>query len=93
MVCADFLAGLFALLAPLALLVFVPPVAVALLAVVPPPAAAANGRRRTKVCKGHRRLGRERLERLRKEIRWRVNRQGGKAMGRQDKKVREGGEG
>lgn len=42
LVCADVLAGLFALLAPLALLVFVPPVAVALLAVVPPPAAAAN---------------------------------------------------
>lgn len=42
LVCADLLAGLFALLAPLALLVFVPPVAVALLAVVPPPATAAN---------------------------------------------------
>lgn len=42
LVCADVFAGLFALLAPLALLVFVPPVAVALLAVVPPPAAAAN---------------------------------------------------
>lgn len=42
MVCADLLTGFFAFLAPLALLVFVPPVAVALLAVVPPPAAAAN---------------------------------------------------
>lgn len=41
LVCADILAGLFALLAPLALLVFVPSVAVAFLAVVPPPAAAA----------------------------------------------------
>lgn len=47
LVCADLLAGVFALLAPLALLVFVPPVAVALLAVVPPPATAANPRRRT----------------------------------------------
>lgn len=37
------LVGLLALLAPLALLVFMPPVAVALLAVVPPPAAAAAG--------------------------------------------------
>lgn len=43
LVCADVLAGLLALLAPLALLVFVPPVAVALLAVVPPPATAARG--------------------------------------------------
>lgn len=55
LVCADVLIGLFALLAPLALLVFVPPVAVALLAVVPPSAAAANGRRRMKACKGQRR--------------------------------------
>lgn len=46
LVAADVLAGFLALLAPLALLVFVPPVAVALLAVMPPPAAAANGRRR-----------------------------------------------
>lgn len=44
LVSADLLAGLFALLAPLALLVFVPPVAVPLLAVVPPPATAANER-------------------------------------------------
>lgn len=43
---ADVLAGLLALLAPLALLVFVPPVAVALFAVMPPPAAAANERRK-----------------------------------------------
>lgn len=41
LVCADLLARLFAFFAPLALLVFVPPVAVALLAVVPPPATAA----------------------------------------------------
>lgn len=44
LVCADLLAGLFALLAPLALLVFVPSVAVPLLTVVPPPATAANER-------------------------------------------------
>lgn len=43
LLCVDLLTGLFALLAPLALLVFVPPVAVALLAVVSPPAAAADG--------------------------------------------------
>lgn len=43
---ADVLAGLLALLAPFALLVFVPPVAVALLAVMPPSAAAANERRK-----------------------------------------------
>lgn len=43
---ADVLAGFLALLAPLALLVFVPPVAVALFAVMPPPAAAANERRK-----------------------------------------------
>lgn len=43
MVCVVVLAGLFAFLAPLALLVFVPPVAVTLLAVMSPPAAAAAG--------------------------------------------------
>ena len=81
LVCADVLTGLFALLAPLALLVFVPPVAVALLAVVPPPATAANGRRRTEVWKGQRR-GEERGDS--KEM-W------GRGKGREwrgDKKVR-----
>lgn len=42
LVCTNIVASLFALLAPLTLLVFVPPVAVALLAVVPPSTAAAT---------------------------------------------------
>lgn len=48
LVCIDVLTGLFALLAPLALLMFVPPVAVALLAVMSPPAATANEWRKMK---------------------------------------------
>lgn len=55
LLCTGVLAGLFALLAPLALLVFVPPVAVALLAVMSPPAAAADG-------SGEKRHFRDRLE-------------------------------
>lgn len=43
------LTGLFALFASLALLVFVPPVAVTLLAVMPPSATAANERRKRRV--------------------------------------------
>ncbi len=91
LVCADLLAGLFALLAPLALLVFVPPVAVALLAVVPPPATAANGRRRARVRKGQRRW------RGIREVEGRDQRestgQGGKAIrGREIKKKRSMGE-
>lgn len=70
LVCADLLARLFALFAPLALLVFVPSVAVALLAVVPPSATAANGRRRTKgtkVTKGEERKRDRRAKRSERE--------------------------
>lgn len=77
MVCADILAGLFALLAPLALLMFVPPVAVALLTVVPPPAAAANGRRMMKKWKGQRRYAKGRFEKI---DQMRCNRRGQKVM-------------
>ncbi len=62
-----------------------PSVAVALLAVVPPPATAANGRRRTKVWKGQRRLGGGTFETGRKEMRKTVK---GMKEGRGDKKVR-----
>lgn len=55
LICTHILTSLFALLAPLALLVFVSPVAVALLAVVSPStAAAARIRRRTEWNKGKR---------------------------------------
>lgn len=60
LVATDVFAGLLALLAPLALLVFVPPVAVALLTVMPPPAAAANGRGRGENARKGQRRGRRR---------------------------------
>lgn len=85
---ADVLAGLLPLLAPLALFVFVPPVAVALLAVMPPTAAAANGRRTTEVWRWRRKWdqrGTKRKEGVGRGRRWECGRsKGGKEEGEEE---------